>query len=122
MADELRELVGSRRRELKLSYQSLAVACTVDRDDASVSSGWLHRLETGDPVHAPSAGVLEALAVALRLEPAKLREAAAAQFFGLRLPWTASGEAAALLEMMAVLPENQREALVDLVRVMAKDR
>ncbi|MEV7793391.1 hypothetical protein AB0O68_15570 [Streptomyces sp. NPDC087512] len=63
--------------------------------------------------------MLAALASGLRLELVQLREAAAAQFFGLRLPWEASGEAAELLTALALLPEHQRQALLDLVRVMA---
>jgi transcriptional regulator with XRE-family HTH domain len=122
MADELRELLKARRGELGLSYQSLAAACADAGSGASVSTGWLHRLETGAPVVAPSAEVLTTLSAGLRLETARLREAAAAQFFGLRLPWTASGEAADLLELMAVLPENQRRALIDLIQAMAKNR
>jgi hypothetical protein len=41
---------------------------------------------------------------------------------GLHLPWEASGEAADLLGLVAVLPEHQRRALIDLIRVMAKSR
>jgi transcriptional regulator with XRE-family HTH domain len=122
MADELRELLKARREELGLSYHSLAAACTRAGSGVSVSTGWLHRLETGAPVVAPSAELLTALAAGLRLETERLREAAAAQFFGLRLPWTASGEAAELLEQVAVLPEDQRRALLDLIQVMAKNR
>jgi transcriptional regulator with XRE-family HTH domain len=122
MADALRELLKARRGELGLSYQSLAAACSGAGSGASVSTGWLHRLETGAPVVAPSAEVLTALAAGLRLETVRLREAAAAQFFGLRLPWAASGEAAELLEQVAVLPEDQRRALLDLIQVMAKNR
>lgn len=124
MADELLQLVKARRGELGLSYHSLAAVCVDAESGTTVSAGWLHRLETGAPVVAPSAEVLVALSVGLRLELelVRLREAAAAQFFGLRLPWEASGEAAELLALMAALPEGQRWALLDLIRVMVKDR
>lgn len=121
MVDELRSLVSGRRREVGLSYQSLAAACQESGGPAAVSSGWLHRLETGAPVNAPSPEALDALAAGLRLEPARLREAAAAQFFGVRVDWEASGEAAELLRMVGALPQHQQAALVELVRVMAKD-
>jgi transcriptional regulator with XRE-family HTH domain len=121
MADELLQLVKSRRQELGLSYHSLAAACVDGESGASVSVGWLHRLETGAPVVAPSAEVLAALSVGLRLDLVRLQEAASAQFFGLRLPPEASGEAAEILRGLAVLPEGQRRALADLIRVMAKD-
>jgi transcriptional regulator with XRE-family HTH domain len=115
VADELRELVRNRRNALGLSYQALAKAVE------TVSAGWLHRLETGDPISAPSVGTLEALAVGLRVDVVRLREAAAAEFFGLRLPWAASGEAAEVGELVEALPEHQRRAVIDLLRVMAKD-
>ncbi|MFB6963096.1 helix-turn-helix domain-containing protein [Streptomyces sp. NPDC056309] len=122
MADDLLRLVKARRQELGLSFHSLAAASVDVESGAVVSKGWLYRLETGAPVIAPSAEVLAALAVGLRLELARLQEAAAAQFFGLRLPWEASGEAAEWLAALEVLPDGQRRALLDLVQVMAKDR
>lgn len=120
MADELLLLVKARRGELGLSYHSLAAACVDAGSGTTVSAGWLHRLETGASVVAPSAEVLAILSTGLRLDLVRLQEAAAAQFFGLRLPWEASGEAAELLALMAELPEGQRWALLDLIRVMAK--
>lgn len=122
MADELLELVKARRGELGLSYQALAAASVDGESGTTVSAGWLHRLETGAPVVAPSAEVLAALAAGLRMELVRLKEAAAAQFFGLSLPWEASGEAAQLLALVAGLPEAQRWALLDLIRVMAKSQ
>jgi transcriptional regulator with XRE-family HTH domain len=122
MADELRALLKVRRGELRLSYQSLAAACNEAGVGASVSAAWLHRLETGEAVIAPSTETLAALAIALRTDLVRLQEAAAAQFFSLRLPWNVSGEAADLLDLVAELPDNQRRALTDLVRVMAKSR
>jgi transcriptional regulator with XRE-family HTH domain len=122
MADELQELVKVRRQELGLSYHSLAAASVDAGSGATVSTGWLHRLETGAPVVAPSVSALAALATGLRLDLSRLQEAAAAQFFGLRLHWEATGEAAEVLAALAVLPEGQRRALLGLLRVMAKDR
>ncbi|MFE6354352.1 hypothetical protein ACFVOO_16140 [Streptomyces rochei] len=117
MADEFRQLVRTRRKELRLSYQSLATACT--EAGARVSSGWLHRLERGATVDAPGADVLAALATGLRLELTQVQDAAAAEFFGLRRPWEASGEAADVLAALARLPEDQRQSLLDLIRVLA---
>ncbi|MCX5253664.1 helix-turn-helix domain-containing protein [Streptomyces canus] len=120
MADELRRLVAERRQELGLGYQSLAAVCVDAVSGTTVSYGWLHRLETGAPVVPPSSDALAALAVGLRLDVTRLQEAAAAQFFGLHLQWEASGEAAGFLAALAVLPEAQRRALLDLIQVMAK--
>ncbi|MFG3046203.1 helix-turn-helix domain-containing protein [Streptomyces sp. NPDC048241] len=119
MGSELLELVKSRRSDLGLSYQSLAAACVDPVSGVKVSTGWVHRLETGAPVTPPSVESLRALAAGLQLPDARLREAAAAQFFEVRLSWEATGEAAGLLAQVAVLPEGQRRALLGLVEVMA---
>ena len=120
VADELLQLVKARRGELGLSYQALAAVAVDAKSETTVSSGWLHRLETGAPVIPPSAETLAALSVGLRMDLVRLQEAAAAQFFGLQLQWETSGEAAELLAMVATLPEEQRVALLNLIRVMAK--
>jgi transcriptional regulator with XRE-family HTH domain len=122
MADELRELVKARRGELGLSYSSLAAACVGSAPGVTVSTGWLHRLETGAPVIAPSVEILAALATGLQLQPSKVQEAAAAQFFGVQLSWQATGEAADLVAAIAVLPDAQRQAIADLILTLARDR
>lgn len=119
MASDLLELVRSRRVELGLSYQSLAAACVDPSSGTKASSGWLHRLETSAPVIPPSLELLGALAVGLQLPRATLQEAAAAQFFDVRVTWEMSGEAARFLGMVESLPEGQRRALMDLVAVIA---
>lgn len=122
MGSELLELVRARRLELGLSYQSLAAACVDLSSGAKASSGWLHRLETSAPVIPPSVELLGALAAGLQLPRARLQEAAAAQFFGVHVSWEASGDAAAVLADLAALPETQRRAVSDLIRVMAEGR
>ncbi|HEY9372863.1 helix-turn-helix transcriptional regulator [Streptomyces sp.] len=122
MGSELLELVRSRRKELGLSYQSLAAACVDPSSGTTASSAWLHRLETSAPVIPPSVEVLGALAAGLQLPLAMLQEAAAAQFFDLRVPWEMSDEAADLLADVAALPKAQREALTALIKVMAEGR
>lgn len=122
MGSELLDLVRARRLEVGLSYQGLAAACVDPLSGAKASSGWLHRLETSAPVIPPSVDVLGALAVGLQLPKAQLREAAAAQFFDVHVAWEMSGEAADLLAQLAVLPEGQRRAVADLIRVMAEGR
>jgi hypothetical protein len=62
------------------------------------------------------------MAVGLRLDLGRLQEAAAAQFFGLRLPQELSGEAVEFLRMLMSLPKVQRRALTDLIRVMVWER
>lgn len=116
---ELAQLVSARRKELGLSYQSLAAVSVDPKTATKASSGWLHRLETGLPVIAPSADVLAALATGLDLPMSILQEAAAAQFFGLRLPREQTAEVARFVELLGSVPEKQRKALLDLVAVMA---
>ncbi|WPO70182.1 helix-turn-helix transcriptional regulator [Streptomyces sp. KN37] len=120
MTDEFTELVRSRRQELGLSYQALAAASVDPASGTKPSTGWLHRLETGLSVIPPSVELLDALAAGLHLTESRVREAAAAQFFGVRLSWGASGEAADLVAQLAKLPEQQRDAITDLIRVLAK--
>lgn len=119
MASDLLELVRSRRLELGLSYQSLAAVCVDPSSGTKASSGWIHRLETSRPVIPPSVEVLGALAVGLQLPRARLQEAAAAQFFDVRVSWEMSGEAADLLAQLALLPVGQRQAAVDLLAQLA---
>jgi transcriptional regulator with XRE-family HTH domain len=122
VGSELLELVRSRRKELGLSYQTLGRACVDPSSGTTASSAWIHRLETSAPVIPPSGEVLGALAAGLQLPRAVLQEAAAAQFFDLRVPWELSGEAANLLADVAALPKTQREALKALIKVMAERR
>jgi transcriptional regulator with XRE-family HTH domain len=120
MATDLVDLLKDRRRELGLSYHSLAAACLDATSNTTVSAGWLHRLETGAPVIPPSLEMLGALAEGLQLPRVRLQEAAAAQYYGVRLSWEISGDAAAVLADLAVLPQGQRQAISDLIRVLAE--
>ncbi|MEU6597892.1 hypothetical protein [Streptomyces flaveolus] len=120
MASDFAELVRSRRLELHMGYQSLAAVCVDPASGTRASAGWLHRLETGAPVNPPSLELLSALAAGLQLPRAQLQEAAAAQFFDVRPSWEASESSAAILADLADLPEAQRRAVVELIRVLAK--
>lgn len=122
MTSDFLELVRSRRLELGLSYQSLAAACIDPASSTKASSGWLYRLETGSPVIPPSMELLGALAAGLQLPRVRLQEAAAAQFFDVRVPWEMSGEAAEVLANLVAIPEGQRRAALELIRVMAGGR
>lgn len=119
---ELAQLVAARRKELGLSYQSLAAASVDPKTATKASYGWIHRLETGLPVIPPSVEVLGALAVGLQLPRALLQDAAAAQFFDVHVSWEMSGTAASVLADLAVLPEAQRRAVLDLIRVLAEGK
>lgn len=64
--------------------------------------------------------MLGALAAGLQVPRARLQEAAAAQYFDVRLSWEMTGDAAVLLADLAVLPEGQRQAVSNLIRVLAE--
>lgn len=120
MGSELLDLVMTRRQKLGLSYKGLATASVDPASGEKPSTGWLHRLETSEPVTPPSLGLLSALSIGLQLPLARLQDAAAAQFFGLQTSWERSGEASAVLADLAKLPEGQRRAVIELVRVIAQ--
>jgi transcriptional regulator with XRE-family HTH domain len=109
------DLVRSRREQLGLSYQSLAAACVDPEGEGSVSTGWVHRLETGKPVNPPLLPVLRALAAGLNIPLARVQHAVAAQFFGMELDRRYSIEVLQLAERIAELTVEQRDAIVGLL-------
>lgn len=109
---QLADLVRAQRERLHLSYRSLAEACHDPESDTGVSSGWIHRLETGKPVVPPELAVLRALAAGLQLPLARVQQAAGAQFFGLTSDQRYSIEALALAERLMQLSAEQRDALI----------
>ncbi|MER7953827.1 helix-turn-helix transcriptional regulator [Streptomyces sp. NPDC096030] len=109
------DLVRSRREQLHLSYLSLAAAAVDPETGESMSTGWLHRLETGKPVNAPSFAVLRALAAGLNLPLARLQQAAGAQFFGMETGGRYSVEALQLAERLGNLTDKQRDAVIALL-------
>lgn len=112
---QLADLVRSRREELHLSYQSLAAAAVAPGSETSVSSGWLHRLESGKPVIAPSFEALHALAAGLRVPLSRVQRAAGAQFFGMDFDQRYSVDALELAELAGRLTAEQRDALIGLL-------
>lgn len=108
----LADLVRDRRERLHLSYATLSAASCDPESGTSVSYGWIHRLERGQPVVPPQVPQLRALACGLRLPLSLVQEAAAAQFFGLEPAGHASAEVLAIAGRIADLSADQRDALV----------
>lgn len=112
---QLADLVRSQRERLHLSYRSLAEACCDAETEATVSTGWIHRLETGKPVVPPELAALRALATGLQLPLSRIQQAAGAQFFGLDLDQRYSMEALHLAEQLMKLTAEQRDAVTGLL-------
>lgn len=82
---DLADLVNQRKGEIGLSFRKIAEAA-VDPVDPMAGSLWtrgtLENLAKREPVKAPSAPALRALAVGLQVPLRLVQEAAAAQWFG----------------------------------------
>jgi transcriptional regulator with XRE-family HTH domain len=93
---QLRDLVRERKEAAGLSYERLAARCI---DPASgeqvIKSSWLHRLLTNLPVQPPDFKMLCGLAVGIDVPLWRVQDAAAAEFLGIDVVWSASGEARA---------------------------
>lgn len=109
---QLANLVRARREQLNLSLAGLSAAAVDPQSGTSVSHGWVHRLERGQPVIPPQLPQLRALAVGLQLPLPRVQEAAAAQFFGVRSQDAVSAEALVLAQRIQALSPDQRDALL----------
>ncbi|MGW8326543.1 hypothetical protein ACWGLE_01405 [Streptomyces sp. NPDC055897] len=109
---QLRDLVRERKEAAGLSYERLAARC-VDPESGQqvIKSSWLHRLVTGLPVQSPDFAMLRGLAVGVDVPLYRVQDAAAAEFLGIDVVWSASGEARALVERADKLTPTQREQL-----------
>lgn len=109
---ELASLVRARRGQLNLSLAGLSAAAVDPQGGTSVSHGWVHRLERGQPVIPPQLPQLRALAAGLQLPLLRVQEAAAAQFLGMQADDSISTEALALARRMQELSPDRRDALL----------
>ncbi|GGU12871.1 hypothetical protein [Streptomyces violascens] len=113
---QLRDLVRERKDAAGLSYERLAARC-VDPESGQqvIKSSWLHRLLTGLPVQPPDLVMLRGLAVGVDVPLRRVQDAAAAEFLGIDVVWSASGEARALVERADKLTPTQREQVMRLL-------
>ncbi|MEW2161410.1 helix-turn-helix transcriptional regulator [Streptomyces sp. NPDC007084] len=109
----LADLIRRRREQLKLGIASFADRAVDPETGTVVKRGWIHRLETGEPVKSPEFEELRALAVAAELPVEQLQDAAGSQFHG-RDPLrhgTGSSASVAYVKKIDRLPAEQRDRL-----------
>ncbi|MER5882667.1 hypothetical protein ABT160_02445 [Streptomyces sp. NPDC001941] len=112
----LRDLVRERKDELGLSYEKLAAQCIdPETGQQAIKGSWLHRLLTGLAVQPPDLPMLRGIAKGIRLPLGVIQDAAAAEFFGIDIEWSASGEARALVARADRLTPTQRQQLLRLI-------
>ncbi|WP_093820502.1 helix-turn-helix domain-containing protein [Streptomyces sp. PpalLS-921] len=116
---EFADLIRERRAALGLSLSAFEKLAVDPKTGTRVKSGWVYRLETGEPVIPPRLPQLKALREATGLPLYQLQDAAGAQFFGIERVWAESGEASALVRRTARLTEDQREQLLRLIDAFA---
>lgn len=108
---QFRDLIRARRAELGLSLERFAERAVDPETGVTVKSGWIHRLEKGEPVIPPEYPQLRALAAASELPVERLQDAAGQQFHGVTAVWSASGEAKAYVRQLERLSAEQRAQL-----------
>ncbi|THA56146.1 hypothetical protein [Streptomyces sp. A1136] len=118
---QLRDLVRERKAALGLSYEKLAARCVdPESGERTVKPSWLHRLATDLPVQIPDYPMLRGLAAGIEVTLGRVQDAASAEFFGVDVAWSASGEARALVESLDALTSTQREQLQRLIESIAR--
>lgn len=110
-----RELIRRRRAELNKSLDQFAAAAVDPVSGERVKRGWIHRLESGQPVTPPEVRQLRALAAACELPLEQLQDAAGSQFHGVDPLISGSTEAKAYVRKLDQLPAEQRERLLRLI-------
>ncbi|MCX4540453.1 XRE family transcriptional regulator [Streptomyces sp. NBC_01565] len=110
-----------RKGVLGLSYERLAARCIdPETGEQTVKGSWLHRLATDLPVQIPDFPMLRGLAAGLDVPLGRVQDAAGAEFFGMDVVWSASGEARALVRSAEALTPTQREQLQRLLEGFAQ--
>lgn len=116
---QFRDLIRARRAELGLSLERFAERAIDPETGVTVKSGWIHRLEKGEPVIPPEYPQLCALAAASELPVERLQDAAGQQFHGVQAVWSESGEAKAYVRQLERLSAEQRAQLSRLLDTFA---
>lgn len=110
-----RDLIRRRRAELNEGLSKFAEAAVDPVTGKQVTRGWIHRLETGEPVTPPTVVELRALAAACELPLEQLQDAAGSEFHGVDPLVSGSTEAKAYVHKLDSLPAEQRERLLRLI-------
>jgi transcriptional regulator with XRE-family HTH domain len=108
---QFRDLIRELRQQSGLSLVRFAERAVDPLTKTAVKSGWIHRLESGDPVTPPQLPELRALAEAAGCDLEILQDAAGAQFHGVDPVYSASGEARAFVRKTERLTPKQRAQL-----------
>lgn len=98
---DLSELVRERRLAVGLSLEDVAMrAVGPGSGERLVEADWLDRLERAAliPAEYPEYPQLDALVDALNLDPARVQEAAGAQFLDVQTVWSDDGEVRAIVQ------------------------
>ncbi|MFE6689617.1 XRE family transcriptional regulator [Streptomyces sp. NPDC057743] len=120
---DLSDLVRDRRAELKVGLRTLADRCADPETGEQLKVGWLHRLETREPVIPPQLPGLRALAAGLELPLPIVQEAAGAQFMGIVSEvWSEDEDARALVAYLGEMSEAERRQVKAMVEAFARSR
>ncbi|MGV2914454.1 helix-turn-helix domain-containing protein [Streptomyces alfalfae] len=109
------DLVRRRRSELNESLTTFADKAVDPTSGTRVTRGWIHRLESGEPVTPPEVEELRALAAACQYPLETMQDAAGQQFHGVDPLVSGTSEAKAYVQKLDKLPADQRERLLRLI-------
>lgn len=109
------DLVRTRREELNEGLTAFAAKAVDPETGERVTRGWIHRLESGEPVIPPQVEQLRALAAACELPLERLQDAASAQFHGVDALAGGSAESKAYVHKLDRIPADQRARLLQLI-------
>ncbi|MGW0537851.1 helix-turn-helix domain-containing protein [Streptomyces sp. NPDC003032] len=108
---QFRDLVKELRRQTGLSLVRFAEKAVDPVTGVALKYGWIHRLESGEPVKPPQLPELRALAAAGGCDLEILQDAAGQQFHGVDPVYSQSGEARAFVRKTEKMTPRQREQL-----------
>ncbi|MFH8797093.1 helix-turn-helix domain-containing protein [Streptomyces sp. NPDC017941] len=109
--NQFRDLIRERRSALRLSLKDFAERAVDPVTGERVRSGWIHRLESGEPVTPPQLPELRALSKASECDLEELQDAAGREFHGVDPVTSASGEVRAFVRRMERMTPKQRRQL-----------
>ncbi len=122
------DLVRERRAELGISLRELESRSIDPKPEKGKAPeqakfGWISKVEKGQSVDTPSAGLLRALHVGLQLPLRILQEAAAAQFLEMDSSlWSDDRTTRVLVARAEELTEEDRRQLLDIAETFARRR
>ncbi|MFF9898463.1 helix-turn-helix domain-containing protein [Streptomyces longispororuber] len=119
---QFRDLIRDRRAALRLSLKDFAARAEDPVTGEQVKAGWIHRLETGEPVTPPQLPELRALAVASECDLEVLQDAAGQEFHGVDPVRSTRGEVLAFVRRAERLTPEQRRQLALFLDAFAPEK